>query len=50
MFVMTKEDVYVSWVMLYVFWVMLCQENGRTSEDYVYEYYLRKEKEQDLEV
>ena len=30
--------------------IMLCQENGRTSEDYVYESYLIKEKEEDHEV
>ena len=26
---------YVSWVMLYVFWVMLCQSNEWIGEDYV---------------
>ena len=37
MFGMISKDIYVSWVMLYVFWVMLWQENERTSEDYVYD-------------
>ena len=36
MFGMRRKDVYVSWVMLYVFWVKLCQKDERTSEDYVW--------------
>ena len=36
MFGMRRKEVYVSWVILYVFWVKLCQEDERTSEDYVW--------------